>query len=413
MGETTRTALFCLAALVLAVAAGVVDPETATPEVFSDQGEVFFPRFTDPLAAKTLEVIEYDEATATARPFKVEFRRGRWVIPSHHNYPADARDRLAKTAGALVDLKRDQVVSDLVDDHAKYGVIDPLDPKVASLTGRGKRLTLRDEQGQMLADLILGQAVPEKSGYRYVRLPEQKRTYAAKTEADPSARFEDWIETDLLKVSAGDIRRITVNSYSINEMLGRLENIENTVLVRENNRWTSPVGDNLNTAAINALVAALANLKIVGVQPKPANLTADLKVQGGIQMSMDSMLSLRQRGFFITPDGRLLSNAGEIIAETANGLVYILRFGEVVTSMGQVRDQTDAKPATPVENRYLFVTVSYDPARAAKYAGDGATPASGERLARELTSRFAEWYYVISGTDVNKLRPRRRDLVRG
>ncbi len=417
MRETTKTALFCLAAVALAVTAAMVEPETAAPEIFSDQGELFFPRLTDPLAVKALEVVEYDEATATARPFKVEFRRGRWVIPSHYNYPADARDRLAKTAAPLVGLKKDEVRSDSVEDHAKYAVIDPLDQKVTSLTGRGKRVTLRDDQGQALADLILGQALQDKPGYRYVRLPGQKRTYAVRTEADPAARFEDWIETDLLKLSPAAIRRVAVNSYSINETLGRLENVESTVLTREGSAWKMAGAEKLNTSAINAMLAALDNLKIVGVRPKPANLTEDLKTRGGIQMSLETMMSLRQRGFFITPDGRLLSNEGELVVETADGLVYTLRFGEILTGQGEGA----AVPAKPgeakvakdskaqAESRYLFVTTVHDPARAAKYQGDAV---SGARLARELTNRFAEWYYVISGADFSKLRPKRKNIVR-
>jgi hypothetical protein len=383
--------MFCAAAVGLAIAAAVVEPEARTAEVFSDQGEVFFPRLTDPLAAKALEVVEYDEATATAQPFKVEFRRGRWTIPSHHNYPADAKDRLAKTAAALVDLKRDQVRSDLVEDHVKYGVIDPLDQKVTSLQGRGKRVTLRDEQGGVLADLILGQTVKEKPGYRYVRLPGQKRIYAVKTEADPSAKFEDWVETDLLKVAASQIKRLTIHNYSINEQLGRLENVENITLTRDDPSWKS--------SRVQAMVAALTRLKIVGVRPKPANMTADLKTTGSFQMSMESMLSLRQKGFFLTPDGRLLSNEGEVLAETNDGVVYTLRFGEILTGQGEAKE---AKKAEGGESRYLFVTAS-----AARDAGE-----AGQRLAQQAGSRFAEWYYVISGADFSKLRVRKKDLGR-
>ena len=56
----------------------------------------------------------------------------------------DVGDRLVKTAAALMDVKKDQVRSDSPLDHARYGVIDPLDQKVAGLAGRGKRVTLRD-----------------------------------------------------------------------------------------------------------------------------------------------------------------------------------------------------------------------------------------------------------------------------
>jgi hypothetical protein len=408
MSETVKTAGFCAVAVGLAIAAAVVQPEARTADVFSDQGEVFFPRLTDPLAAKALEVVEYDEATATARPFKVEFRRGRWTIPSHHNYPADAKDRLAKTAAALVDLKRDQVRSDLVEDHGKLGVIDPLDQRVTSLTGRGKRVTLRDEQGQVLADLILGQAAKERAGYRYVRLPGQKRTYTVKTDADPSARFEDWVETDLLKVSPAQIRRVTIHSYSINEQLGRLENAENLVLTREGETWKLAGAEKVNTGRIQGMLGTLSNLRIAGVRPKPPGMTADLKATGGLQMSMETMMSLRQRGFFITPDGRLLANEGEVLVETNDGVVYALRFGEILTGQGEggqaapAPESKAAPKAESGENRYLFVTAS---------AAKDATEA-GRRQAQALSARFAEWYYVISGADFSKLRLKRRDLVR-
>jgi hypothetical protein len=117
-------------------------------------------------------------------------------------------------------------------------------------------------------------------------------------------------------------------------------------------------------------------------------------------MSLETVMSLRQRGFFITPDGRLLAKEGELFVETARGLLYTLRFGDIVSAPAAAEA---AKAAAAEQDRYLFVTVSYDPARAAKY-GDGA--ADGERLARTLMQKFADWYYVISGKDFAKLHPR-------
>ena len=76
---------------------------------------------------EVIEVVDYDESTATSRPLKVEFRKSRWVIASNNDYPIDIGDRLVKTSAALIDLKKDRVSSDQVQDHAKFGVIDPLD----------------------------------------------------------------------------------------------------------------------------------------------------------------------------------------------------------------------------------------------------------------------------------------------
>lgn len=404
MRETVKTSAFAAAALIVAAAAAVMQPGAVRPGIMSDQGEPFYPDFKDPAAVRTIEVVDYDEATATARPFQVKFQNGRWVLPGSNNYPVDIGDRLVKTAAALIDLRKDLVRSDSVLEHARYGVIDPLDQKVASLAGRGKRVTLRDVRNEVLAEFVLGKAVEGKEGFRYVRVPGQKRTYAVKTGADPSARFADWVNAGILRIPATTIRRVTVTSYTLDQSLGRLENLENLAITREGGQWQISGTSRVNMAAVNAMASALENLKIVDVRPKPAPLAKDLR-SGSLQLTLETAMSLRQRGFLITPNGRLLSTEGEMTVETANGLAYTLRFGDLAPASGDSK----AAPAAG-ENRFLFVTVSYDAARAARY---GDSSGAGERLARELNARFADWYYVIGGPDFARLRVKRKDAAPG
>jgi hypothetical protein len=381
--ESFKTGAFVAAAVALAVVAGVVEPETATPGIMSDQGQAFYPDFKDPQAVKIIEVVDYDEPTATARPFQVAFERGRWILASSHNYPLDAGERLVKTAAALMDLKKDQVSTDSPLDHARYGVVDPLDQKVAGLQGRGKRVTLRGAHKDMLADFILGKPVDGKQGWRYVRVPGQKRVYAVKTDADPSAKFADWVNAGFLRIPTSTIRRVSVTSYSINESMGRLDNLDSVKLTHEGGEWKLEGGEKVNKASVAAMASALDNLKIADVRPKPTTLARDLR-SGQLQLSLESAMSLRQKGFFITPTGRLLANEGEMTVETAGGVNYSLRFGELSGSG---------------DSRYLFVMAS------------GKAPESEARV-RELNNRFADWYYIISGADFQKLRLKRKDVAR-
>lgn len=392
MKESFKTAALAGAALVLAISAAVVQPEARIPEIMSDQGQAFYPKFTDPQAPRTIEVVDYDEASATAQPLRVQFQQGKWLITSHYNYRVDIGDRLAKTAAALMYLKKDMVTSDSPLDHAKYGVVDPLDDKAGGLTGRGKRVTLRDARGDILADYILGKAVEGKAGYRYVRVPGQRRTYAVKTDADPSARFADWVNADLLRIASASIRKVTINRYNLDPVAGQLSNAETTVLTQEHGQWKAAAGRKLNLPAVRAMSAALDSLKIVDVRPKPPGLAADLR-QESVQLSLETALSLRQKGYYITPNGHVYSSEGDMTVETNNGLVYSLRFGEIAAG--------DTKSGTPSDNRHLFVMVHFDPAKAASYGGDAA---AGERAARELNDRFADWYYIISGKDFQNLR---------
>jgi hypothetical protein len=418
MNELKTTALFCVAAAVMAAAAVVVDPGTVTPEVFSDQGEPFYPAFTDPQAPKAIEVVDYNEDTATARPLKVEFRDNKWSIPSHHNYPADAENRLAKTAAALMELRKDIIVSGNIDDHPEYGVIDPLDQTATSLVGRGKRVTLRDGEGAVLADFVVGKQVEGKPSHRYLRVPGQRRTYAVQTDADVSAEFNDWIETDLLKLASGDVRRVIINRYSINERMGTLENAERLMLTKNDGKWSMSGGGTPNQSKMDELTGALEKLRIADVRPKPEGLSRDLKTTQGIELTLESFNSLRGHGFFVNRAGQFLSNEGEVTVETANGLQYTLRFGEIAgdsaSPAGQQPAGEDAagqEASDEGERRYVFITVDYSQARAQQYAAEGSEPdKQGQQLAEELRNRFADWYYVISGADFNKLRPGSRDL---
>jgi hypothetical protein len=392
MKESAKTAILVGAAAVLAISAAVTEPEARVPAILSDQGQAFYPNFTDPQAPRTIEVIDYDDATATALPLKVQFQQGKWVIASHYNYRVDIGDRLAKTSAALMDLKKDMVRSDSPLDHAKYGVIDPMDEKTTGLTGRGKHVTLRDAHGDMLADYILGKPVEGKPGYRYVRLPGEKRTYEVKTSADPSARFADWVNAGLLRIAGDSIRKVTVNRYNLDLSAGRMSNMETTVLTHDKGEWKVASGQKMDTPAVHAMATALDGLKIVDVRPKPPGLAAGLRKEE-LQLTLETALSLRAKGFVFTQEGRLYSSEGDMTVETTNGPVYSLRFGEVAGD--------DSKSGAPSDNRTLFVMVHFDQSKAAAYGGDAA---AGERTARELNDRFADWYYVISGKDFQSLR---------
>ena len=400
MTETLKTACFIGGALALAVAAGVVQPEHHTAAVFNDEGQAFYPDFKDPQAVKAIEVVDYDESTATARPLKVEFRDKRWLIASNNDYPIDVGDRMVKTSAALMDLHKDRVKSDRVQDEAKFGVIDPLDQKEASLQGRGKRVTLRDAQKNILADFIFGKAVEGKSGWRYVRVPGEKRTYAVKTDADPSARFADWVNAGLLRMPTSNIRKVTIASYSVDESSGTLDQGETVTLTQDSGKWSSPGGAVVESAA-RAMAATLDSLKITGARAKPREMAEDLR-SGQMRLSAATAEALHQFGFLLSQTGRIFASDGEMTVEMANGVAYQIRFGDAAST-------SDAAKAASGGDRYIFVTTTWNSERAAGY---GDKTDAGQKASSDLNWRFADWFYIIGNADFQKLRLTKKDLLR-
>lgn len=400
MSDGLKTAVMVAVAAALV---GAVYLTRATPSMqaaFSDVGEEFFAGFTDPLAARSLEVVEFDEATAAFRPFKVEFDGTRWRIPSHHNYPATADRNMGEAAALFIGMKKEAVVANEAARHQELGVLEPMDDS-GPLTGRGMRVTIRGEGGAVLSDLIVGLEVEGQPGRRYVRVPGRNRVYAATFPRMLSTRFADWVQTDLLRV-VGDFEQIRIDRYSIDERAG-VKRTEEIVDLKRNREEapTDPMaarpaewlltstpggplaeGERVSLEAMTALLDAIHGLRIVGVRPRPERLVRFFAGDSGdsVQLEPMDLMSLQSRGFYVTQQGAFLANEGELTFGLEDGVVYTLYFGEVLFGEGETitsgRDEAPGRLGAPgaagpegeasgrvKESRYLFVTVALDESR--------------------------------------------------
>ena len=451
MSELKKTGVFGGAAILLVALALVTGSRRAVPDAFFDKGEIFFPEFTDPETATTLEVVEFDEDTAAAATFRVTNRNGLWTIPSHHDYPADGKERLANTAAGVIAITKDDFRSDNVTDHESFGVIDPLDESVSTLRGRGRRVTFKGASEQVLADLIIGDRAPGPPGYNFVRVPDQNRVYAARTDINISTRFSDWIETNLLEVERDDVKRTVINEYQIDERTGAVRRRgEFIVDWVEEYEWTAndvPAGMEVDYVQMNLLVGGIIGLEIVGVRPKPEGLSGNLRQAFEERTITNADLqTMQSRGFYPTQSGEMLSNEGELLVRTEEAVLYTLRFGEILYGSGNavaIGDETsDDQDAGVGENRYVLITAEFDPSglpepsrpsnrdfenkaegqwtdadrenkeRADLYAQWERRTETGQRRAEELSTRFAKWYYVISAGSYNRVHKTRDDFLK-
>jgi hypothetical protein len=447
---TRGTVIMAVLALLSALGAYAMRPVEMAPPTFEDTGEPLFPDFVDPNAATALEVKEYDEESAQLTTFSVKLENGQWVIPSHNNYPADGTEQMGKAAASFIDVKKDVVRSDDPADHAEFGVIDPEDPAATKDT-RGRRVTIKDQSGKPLADIIIGKDVPERQGYKFVRYPGENRVYAVEIDPQVSIKFTDWIEDDLLKMEADDIVAVLSNSYSVEEVTDpetkqkqqKLVNdepmyfeLKETDAVGEDGgaatEWALvappvfgpdgqpidpatytgaeplpepakiPEGKVLNPTKVKQTVGAADRMKIVGVRPRAQQLDP---------------FEMQAKGFFLVgeyPRYSILADQGEVHLFSRDGVVYTLWFGEVTYATGEElsagsegEEPTQAQGENARANRYMFVNVSYDPRRdLSKDEPPIPGQVRGKERADQLNQRFSAWYYVIqdsSFTQVHKV----------
>lgn len=397
MNELSKTLGFVVVGAAAAVIAFFSRPSLPVLEESGTRMHVLFPEFKDPLAAASLEIVDYDESTASIEPFKVAMVNNRWSIPSHDNYPTDAKDQLSKVAASLIGLKVLEVASDSPGDHGLYGVLDP-DPKSlkAGATGVGTRVIMRDKNDKVLVNLIVGKAVPGRDGLHYVRVAGQDPVYTVALKTDKlTTKFSDWIETDLLKLNAWDIKQIQIHDYSIDELAGRpLPRAQLTIAyndtgdprwkftedkVFKNQQWVDgKLGDDeeLNSTVLDDMKNALDDLKIVDVTRKPAGLSANLRATGTFYSDRETVSSLAAKGFYVARMQdyyELLSNDGEVRVLMKDGVQYVLRFGQIAGTGGEGKtkgktDKQAKKDEKPKEesssqgvNRYLFVMAEFNP----------------------------------------------------
>ena len=122
MNENTKTMLFVVVAVVIVALVWATRPTVDMSTGSSAVGEALFPDFADPLAATSMEIVKYDEATGDSKTFNVAQIDGIWSIPSHDDYPADAKDQLAEAATSVMALKILDLTSEKQGDQPEYGV---------------------------------------------------------------------------------------------------------------------------------------------------------------------------------------------------------------------------------------------------------------------------------------------------
>ena len=515
-----RTATFLAAGAGLLLLGGWLNvrPTLRQRAVVGDeqQAKVLFPDLADASKAASLEIVSFNDETATLKPFKVVRSDGVWVLPSHENYPADAKDQLAAAATELIDRPVLDVVSDSPGDHETYGVIEPDPEKVkVGMTGVGQLVEIRDASGNKLARLIVGKedkrpagaGAPSGRTLRFVRRAGQDRVYRVELDTTKfTTKFDDWIEKDLLKISPWDVRRLTLDdsacTFGIDEASGRPTiSLDRKSRVEfgyddkdaawslikltgfdDNNQPRDEKlaeGEELASGRLNDLRNALGDLKIVDVVRKPSGLSADLKAEEAFAGDREAVMSLAQRGFFAIQKGDLVSSNGETIVGMKDGVEYLLRFGNAATVAGAddpaAGDAAPAEGADPVSSsgRYLFVSArlnedllekpQLDPVPDAAAEGDakeaGSTNDGGEKKdgaadelkkaeeaeakaqaaleerrrveaenrrkqeqydeqvkaaqkrVRDLNNRFADWYYVVSDKEYDKIHLDRAGMI--
>jgi hypothetical protein len=426
MSESAKTLIFTTVAIALACGAFAnyrLNQPTDDAK-YSLVGKPFFEDYESSSDAVELEVVTIDPDNLSPIRLSVKNDKGTWRIPSHHNYPAEAADRLAETATSAMGITRISLEG-TASDFGRLGVIDPLEMdavKTDDSTQIGNRFTLRDANGEPLVDLIIGKPageVPRSAAagniqskpatYYYVRRPDEQMVYKALININLSTKFSDWIDPDLLRVDPGKVVRLNVDNYELKEQtsgfLGQVralvkEQGDKVLLSRKSftDAWElaglNAEKDQINLGRVQSTLEILSQLTIAGVRPKfkykdHLLLTPDLKfnvvpeMEKNVEETQAALAQfqeeLEDRGFNFagTQEKLMIASAnGELQVGTDDGVLYTLHIGRTIEGnekeieIGGAKSVDDIDTAEEKEkianyqegekSRYLMVRVSFD-----------------------------------------------------
>lgn len=396
MSESAKTgAMVAVAAVtsLLAWATTTRNYSTDAVNATARVNQVLFEKFTDPLEAASLKILKYDSDKEQYDEFEVskDSKTGVWSIPSNENYPADANKQMSDAANLFIGLKILNVASEKRDEHKLFGVLEPDKAKESEGgEGVGQMVQFRDSKGDVLADLIIGKEDAQDPKKRFVRIPAEDVIYVA--EINPtslSTDFKQWIESDLLKLSANDIETIGIRNYTAvptgNGTLDLIPNYDADIKYDIRTAKWAPESmttysegkakpkllepsEELNATKLNDMKNALDNLRIANVSKKPAGVAADLR---GEQLGDATKSALARRGFFPVrrsgqQDFEILSENGDLQVTLKDGVQYLLRFGKGAgVSFEPTEGEDPNAPADDAQkkvtiNRFLLVTTRVD-----------------------------------------------------
>ena len=382
MSDYLKTGIIVALTVVSVMAAWMTAPKTKQTGGNEMLQQSLFEEIGEP---HILEIVKYD-GTKT-QTFRVEKRGQRFVIPSQGNYPADARAQMQQAATLLSGLIINRVESESKDDAKLYGVVDPTDDLTLGEEDTGTKVSMKDANGTVLAELIIGKSYPDESEVaanpnlpemHYVRKPNQNMIYLVELDTKPlSTNFRDWIDKNLLRLNQFNIEQITLRKYKaepsylnvdtrkveskrtwdIDVTLKSMSNLWNPVKFFDYNeeQLAVPVelkeGQYIDTNRVNLIKSELAKLEIEDVIRKPQDFSETPQFDPAKFASDPLNVALQGRGFYPISGEKegsfeIISRSGELIVTLRSGVEYVLRFGKFNTNVAEGADP----------NRYLMVS---------------------------------------------------------
>ncbi len=447
------TFLLGVSAAVLAAVAAWFYPWPQEVAQSGKVGELLFEGFT-PSQVRSIEITRFNSDRQALERIQLQRKGERWVLPATADFNANNALQVARAINSVLDRKVLEKISDDQQDHLKNGVIDPDQFQSAELrSGLGRRITLKDRNGQPLADLIVGFPLQnaEQQGLFCVRIPGEPPVYSVQFDLEAlTTRFQDWVDPNLLglrnqqnpegqlpaylrldayRIDAAKLAEPTAKTRLYRAEIG---DVDGALGIRRleipaGEQWEAiAASDDQKRILMETPLRQLGNWTFPEVRLKAKPLADFLKSPGNVAEPA-MFASLAEFGFRQTaPAGgpaRFEGTGGELIVGLESGVQLHAYIGNIT---GSIQSGTKL-------NRFLLLVAELDPSALTEPVPP--TPAEGgelteeqqrgyqreldawkakvksaEDLVTEYNRQYAPWYYALADEVYQRLLPELPEL---
>lgn len=189
--------LLAITAVTVIAAGWSLSERYADAGLAQKEGGLVFPDLKDRVGS-----ISSVEISRAAETFVLQRQPEGWANMGAGGFPA-RQTRIEKMIGGLVALSYFEPKTARAKLYPKIEVEDVTDE------AKSTRLTVKDEGGTVLADIIIGKAKTDVAGLDrdgvYIRTPGEERSWLAEGVLDVRYDSADWSDRQMVDVRAGDI----------------------------------------------------------------------------------------------------------------------------------------------------------------------------------------------------------------
>jgi len=362
MKNKTFIAVVVITLVLIVLTISLVTEKEQAQQAQDTSGQVFLPALAKDINA--VSVVEVKQGTDTAT---MERKDETWRVNEQSGYPADF-PKLRQILISLSDLKTIEAKTKKSENYERLGVQEP------DAGNNSKQVTIKDNEGTVLASLIIGNGKPGAEGKAslYVRKSNDAQAWLVEGQVNLPFRTIDWLDKSIMDIGPNRIRTVSITQPEGKKLVVYKENSSDSEYkikdLADGKKLKSP-------GMINSISGALSSLML-----------DDVVKAEDFEFTQQDTVTVRYETF----DGLVID--AKVMDKDDKTYVYFTPAFDAALVQQPESEVSDPESA---QNDLMQIT----------------TPAAAQSEAAQLSNKLQPWVYAVPAFKSNHMKTSLEDIV--